>query len=211
MVKNVDEFILNAKKWQKELHLLRSILIECGLEENIKWRQPCYSFKGKNITIIGELKDACILSFFKGVLLKDDYKILIQPGENSQSARYIKFTKPDDVVKLKDIIKTYVFEIVELEKAGAKVEFKSNDTLNLPMELIEIFKKDTFFKSAFDALTPGRQRGYVLFFEAAKQSKTKIDRIEKYKSRILKGKGINDCVCGLSKKMPGCDGSHKNA
>lgn len=205
----VDTFISNAKKWQPELELLRNILLDCGLTEEFKWRQPCYAYQKTNILIIGEFKDCCVLSFFKGVLLNDTHQILVKPGDNSQSVRMIKFTNVKQIYELEEVLKEYIFEAIEVEKAGLKVVLNNHEDLRLVEELQEILNKNLPLKVAFDALTPGRQRGYNMFFAAAKQSQTRIARVEKYIGRIMSGKGINDCVCGFSKKMPTCDGSHK--
>lgn len=211
MIKNpaIDEFIEKQDKWKDELSLLREIILECGLTEEFKWRGPCYSYQKSNLLIIGGFKDDCVLSYFKGVLLKDEAKLLVKPGENSQSGRFLKFKSVNEILKLKDLIKAYIFEAIELEKAGAKVEFSESKEFDLPDELLEKFKELPELKKAFEKLTIGRQRAYVIHFNGTKQSKTKIARIEKYIPRIMIGKGFNDCVCGLSKKMPGCDGSHR--
>ena len=206
----VDDFISNAKKWQLEMEQLRQLLLDCGLTEEFKWRTPCYSFQGNNVVLIASFKSFCALSFLKGSLLQDTNGMLVQPGENSQAVRFFKFTNVSEIEELKPILKNYIYEAIEVEKAGLKVAFKSNKELELVDELKAILDKNLALKAAFESLTPGRQRAYNLFFEAAKQSKTRETRIEKYIPRILDGKGINDCVCGLSKKMPSCDGSHKS-
>ena len=205
----VDDYLSNTTKFQKELELLRSIVLDCGLIEELKWGTPCYMFQKTNIILLGAFKDSCIISFLKGALLSDTENLLMKAGENTQAARIIKFTNVKDIVKIKSILKTYIFEAVEIEKAGLKVEPKKHSEYNVPDELKNQFKQKPDFKKAFEALTPGRQRGYLLYFSDSKQSKTREARIEKYTQRIMSGKGINDCVCGLSKKMPGCDGSHK--
>ncbi|MEW4924219.1 YdeI/OmpD-associated family protein [Algibacter sp. 2305UL17-15] len=205
----VDDYLENLEKWQKELEALRHIILDCGLTEDFKWRNPCYTFEGKNIVLIGGLKDYCTLSFLKGVLLKDTENILKRPGPNSRFVKLIPFKSVKEINELQPILKSYIYEAIALEKAGIKVDLKKNDALEYPDELEEKFKEDSEFKSAFENLTKGRQRGYLLHFSGAKQSKTRTSRIEKYEERIYDGKGINDCVCGLSKKMPNCDGSHK--
>ncbi len=205
----VDDYLSNTTKFQKELELLRSIVLDCGLIEELKWGTPCYMFQKTNMILLGAFKDSCIISFLKGALLSDTENLLMKAGENTQAARIIKFTSVKDIVKIKSILKTYIFEAVEIEKAGLKVEPKKHSEYNVPDELKNQFKQKPDFKKAFEALTPGRQRGYLLYFSDSKQSKTREARIEKYTQRIMSGKGINDCVCGLSKKMPGCDGSHK--
>lgn len=205
----VDDYILNAKKGQPEIKQLRELLLDCGLTEEFKWRTPCYSFKGKNVVLIGSFKEYCALSFFKGTLLQDSNGILSKPGENSQAIRFFKFRNLEEIIDQKSIIKAYVYEAIEIEKAGLKVNFKNNTELELVKELQLALDKNPTLKTAFEALTPGRQRAYNIYFSGSKQSKTRETRIEKYTERILAGKGFNDCVCGLSKKMPNCDGSHK--
>ncbi|KAA2219275.1 DUF1801 domain-containing protein [Maribacter flavus] len=209
MDNNVSEFISKQEKWSHELQLLREIVLSCGLEETFKWRSPCYTFEGKNVVILGALKDFCCLSFFKGVLLKDSEGILKQQGENTQSGRIVPFTDTAEIHRLKPVLKAYVFEAIEVEKSGQKVEFNTPDELEHPDELEVAFQQDAEFQNAFQSLTPGRQKGYLLFFSGAKQSATRASRIDKYRSRIFDGKGLHDCICGHSKKMPSCDGSHK--
>ena len=211
MNSKVDIYLSEIKNWKKPLEKLRKILLECQLTEELKWRNPCYTFQNSNIAMLGSFKEYCALSFFKGVLLNDTNNILIAPGENSQSVRLIKFTNVDDIIKLETIIKAYIYEAIELEKAGIKVVLKKSTNLNFPEEFQNIVENMPSLKEAFEALTPGRQRAYNLYFAAAKQSKTRTARIEKYIPKILDGIGINDCTCGLSKKYPYCDGSHKFA
>lgn len=205
----VDLFLSEVSQWQEELTQLRAIVLDCDLTEELKWGHPCYTHNKKNIILLGGFKEFCTINFIKGVLLSDSEKILEQQVENSQSARSIKFTNLEQVIKLAPIIKSYIFEAIEVEKAGLKVELKKNEDYEIPEELEDKFKESASFKKAFYALTPGRQRAYLLFFAAAKQAKTRVDRIEKYEGRIMNQKGINDCVCGFSKRMPSCDGSHK--
>lgn len=205
----VDQYLEKEKNWKNELTLLREIVQESGLTEEFKWRQPCYTHLGSNIAILGSFKASCVISFFKGVLLRDEANHLQFAGENSQSAKLLRFTSVDEVLNFKSLIISYLKEAVQLEEMGAKVNMESTPIQPIPEELSIIWEQDKSFKKAFELLTPGRQRAYLMFFNAAKQSATKIDRIQKYISRIMDGKGINDCVCGLSKKMPGCDGSHK--
>jgi uncharacterized protein YdeI (YjbR/CyaY-like superfamily) len=209
MNSKVDAYIDNASKWKKELEVLRAILLDCGLTEELKWGSPCYSFKKSNVAIIGELKDSCVLSFFKGALLQDANGILSKPGENSQHARLIRFTNVNTILDLKSVLKAYIFEAIEVEKAGLKIDSSESKQLGIPEEFQHKINENPSLKTAFEALTPGRQRAYLIYFSAAKQSKSRVARIEKYTQRILSGKGINDCTCGVSKKMPGCDGSHK--
>ncbi len=196
----VDNFISNAKKWQSEIIQLRTLLLECGLTEEFKWRNPCYSFQGNNVVLIGSFAAFCSLSFFKGTLLQDSNAVLSKPGENSQSMRFFKFHNLKEIIEQQSIIKAYIYEAIEIEKAGLKVILKSNSELELSEELQVALDKNPDLKTAFQALTPGRQRAYNIYFSASKQSKTRETRIEKYTQRILNGKGINDCTCGLSKK-----------
>ena len=205
----VLEFLSKQKYWSEALIELRNLLVECGLTETFKWRNPCYAMDGKNIAILGAFKDFCCLSFFKGVLLSDPEGILKQQGGNTQSGRIVPFTNVKEINGLKPILKTYVLEAIEIEKSGLKLEYSKPEEMEFPEELELAFKRDKTFQTAFENLTPGRQKGYLLFFTGAKQSATRASRIEKYKSRIFCGKGFHDCVCGLSKKMPACDGSHK--
>lgn len=205
----IDEYINRAKNWKEEMSQLRQILLECGLTEELKWGNPCYMHGKSNLIMLYSLKESAAISFFKGVLLKDPKQILLKPGENSQSGRWVKFTDKAQIKKLTPVLKSYIKEAIALEDAGAKVEFNQSKELDIPVEFQDAMKKQSDLKKAFFALTPGRQRAYVLFFNGAKQSETRKTRIEKYTAQILSGKGINDCTCGLSKKLPACDGSHK--
>ena len=207
----VDEFILNASRWQLEIKALRAILLDFQLQEELKWRQPCYTFQGVNVAIIASFKSHCALSFLKGTLLQDANQLLVSPGENSQSVRYLSFTNVAEIRELEATLKSYVFEAIEIEKAGIKVVKIKSEDVSYFEELHVKLEEDSTFSQAFEALTPGRKRGYAIFFEAAKQAKTRKSRIEQYRHRILMGKGINDCICGLSIRMPNCDGSHKFA
>ena len=204
-----NKYFLDAPQWNEELIELRKIVLGSQLTEMIKWGVPCYVFQESNVVLLGAFKAFCSISFFKGSLMKDPNGILLKPGENSQSARMIKFTHLDQIRELEPVIKTYILEAIEIEKTSLKPIVDKSMELVFPEELLQILDQDAAFKAAFSALTPGRQRGYSLFFTAAKQPATRISRIEKYRQQILDGKGINDCTCGLSKKMPSCDGSHK--
>ena len=206
----VDEFLDNVKNWQEELSLLRSIILDCNLTEDFKWMHPCYTYNKSNIVLIHGFKDYCAILFHKGALLNDADKILIQQTENVQSGRQIRFTNTQEIIDLKATIKAYIFEAIEVEKAGLKVTAKKTEEFNVPEELTEKFNASPEFKTAFEALTPGRQRGYLLHFSGAKQTQTRVARIEKNMKRIIDGYGLNDCTCGLSKRKPNCDGSHKN-
>ena len=205
----VDEYLERLQKWPDELAVLRTIALECMLTENVKWGVPCYTYQDANLLMLGSFKEFCCISFFKGVLMSDPHGILTSPGENSQSVKMVKFTNLQEIVKLKPILKEYIYEAIEVESLGLKVETKKWSDLEFAEELIQVLSQDAAFKAAFESLTPGRQRAYNLFFTAAKQPSTRISRIEKYRQQILNGKGINDCTCGLSKRMPTCDGSHK--
>lgn len=189
MNSKVDEYLSKADKWQDELKQLRAILLDCMLTEELKWKSPCYTYQGNNVSIIGGLKDYCVLSFFKGALLNDPEGILEKPGDNTQSGRVIPFTSVRQIVKMESILKAYIHEAIEVEKAGLKVDFKKEP---VPEELQQKMDELPAFKTAFNALTPGRQRAYILYFSAPKQSKTRVSRIEKYMQRILDGKGMHD-------------------
>jgi uncharacterized protein YdeI (YjbR/CyaY-like superfamily) len=191
------------------LNQLRAIVLSSGLMEEVKWKGPCYTYQGKNIVMLGNFKDNCVISFFKGSLLQDSEGILSKPGENSQVFRIIRFKSMDDFIKVEQFLKAYIFEAVEIEKSGAKLPTLDISTIEIPEELKQNFKGNEQFKKAFESLTPGRQRAYIMFFSAAKNAQTRFDRIEKFKNQIMDGKGMNDCTCGLSRKMPACDGSHK--
>jgi uncharacterized protein YdeI (YjbR/CyaY-like superfamily) len=204
-----DEYFIKVKNWQQELALLRKIVLDCMLTEDFKWRNPCYTFQNNNVVIIHGFKEYCALLFFKGALLNDTNGILIQQTENVQSARQIRFTNAKEITNMEKILKAYIFEAIEVEKAGLKVALKKHEEFNIPEEFEKQLKKNTTLKKAFNALTPGRQRGYYLYFSSPKQSSTREARIEKYTQQIINGKGLTDCTCGLSKKMPQCDGSHK--
>ena len=177
--------------WNSELRLLRNIVIETGLKEDYKWSQPCYTFDGKNILILSAFKESALLSFFKGVLLKDEKELLEKPGKYSQSSRFFRFYNTQQIETLTPFIHSYILEAIENEKAGKKVVFQKNPE-PIPDELIEKFEEDPIFKMAFNSLTPGRQRGYIINFSAPKQSKTRKARIEKYYQTIIDGKGMHD-------------------
>ena len=209
MNSKVDAYFETLEQWNAELALLRAIILECGLVEDLKWGSPCFTHKNANICIIGGFKTNCVISFFKGVLLQDTENILSKPGENSETVRIVRFTDLLQIKELKPILKAYVFEALEIEKIGLKLEPKKVNDLIFPEELLQKFRESPSFKAAFEALSPGRQRAYNIHFSSAKQAKSRENRIEQYRERIMNGKGFNDCICGLSKKMPGCDGSHK--
>lgn len=180
-----------VNNWPKELKRLRMIALDCGLTEELKWGVPCYTFQNSNIAIVSAFKEYASLSFFKGALLQDPNGILEKPGENTQSARLIKFTDLRQIMDMEPTLKAYIFEAIEVEKAGLQVDFKK-DSEPIPEELSKKFNELPDLKSAFEALTPGRQRGYLLYFSQPKQSKTRASRIEKHIVQILEGKGIHD-------------------
>ena len=188
----VDQYIEKAKKWKKETVLLREICLDCGLEEDFKWMHPCYTLKGKNVVLIHGFKEYCALLFHKGVLLKDTENILVQQTDNVQSARQLRFTNKKEIMDQQATIKAYIYEAMEVEKQGLEVEMKKTAEFDVPSELEEAFKDDDAFKQAFYKLTPGRQRGYLLHFSDAKQSKTRTSRIAKAKPTIFAGKGHNE-------------------
>ncbi|MEQ8421410.1 MAG: YdeI family protein [Arenibacter algicola] len=190
--KVVDRFLDRAKKWKQEMKLLREICLDCGLTEEFKWMHPCYTFQGKNVVLIHGFKEYCALLFHKGVLLKDTNNILIQQTENVQSARQIRFTSLQEIIDLKSTIKAYIFEAMEVEKAGLEVPMKKTSEFKMPDEFKVALDNDPDLKAAFQGLTPGRQRGYLLYFSQAKQSTTRASRVEKYIPKILQGKGLND-------------------
>ena len=188
----VDKYLSKAKKWQEEFEKLRTIILDCQLTEELKWGCPCYTFQEKNIVLIHGFKEYCALLFFKGALLKDAKGILNKIGENTQAGRQIRFTNVREIVKMDRILKSYIYEAVELEKAGLKVNFKKNAELIFPEEFQKKLVKNPALKTAFNALTPGRQRAYNLYFSESKQSKTRESRVEKCMQQILNGKGLND-------------------
>lgn len=180
-----------VNSWQKEMKELRLIILDCGLTEEVKWGVPCYTYQGGNIFTMSALKDYCAIGFFKGVLINDIHGILEKPGENTQAARLIKFTSVDQIVEIEHQLRAYIQEAIEIEKAGLKVPMKKNPE-PVPEELQDKLDNDPIFKEAFEALTPGRQRGYVLHFSGAKQAKTRLSRIEKCTPKIFEGKGLHD-------------------
>ena len=209
MNQDLEQFFEQVKFGKDILSLLRKTLLSTELVEEYKWRQPCYTLNGKNVIILAGLKDHTFISFFKGVLLNNENEILQKAGENSQAARVIRLYTLDEAKSHLKFIQASIKAAIEIEKKGVKVEKDESAEIEIPVELQEFFKKDIDYKKAFFKLTPGRQRAYLIFFTGAKQSETRINRIEKFRKRILDGYGFNDCVCGLSKRKPSCDGSHK--
>ena len=188
----VDTYFNKAQKWQEELERLRMIILDCGLTEELKWNKPCYTFQQRNLIIIQDFKEFCAVLFTQGALLKDTENVLEKPGENTQAARRIPFTSVEEIRNKEVILKAYVYEAIEAEKAGLKVNLKKNTELVFPEEFQHKLDEDPAFKRAFKALTPGRQRAYNMYFSAPKQSKTRKTRVERYTQQILDGKGLND-------------------
>src|SRR5437867_9545715 len=189
MNSKVDGYVRKSKQWQEELQKLRMIILDCGLTEEMKWRVPCYTFQGSNVLFIGRFKESCVLSFVKGALLKDAKGILIQQTENSQSVRVIRFTNVQQIVELEPTLKAYINEANEVERAGLKVALKKTSEFKIPEEFQTKLVEIPALKTAFAALTSGRQRAYLLHFSASKQSKTRASRVEKWLQHILHGKG----------------------
>ncbi|WP_418026438.1 YdeI/OmpD-associated family protein [Paenibacillus sp. JJ1722] len=192
MNSKVDVYLSKVKKWQEEMEKLRVIMLDCQLTEELKWGKPCYTFQNSNIVIIQGFKEHCALMFFKGALLNDPNGILIKPGEDTQAGRQIRFTHVREIVQMETTLKTYIVEAIEVEKASLKVDFKKNTELIFPEEFQDKLDENPALKTAFDALTPGRQRAYVMYFSAPKQSKTRESRVEKCMQKILNGEGLND-------------------
>jgi uncharacterized protein YdeI (YjbR/CyaY-like superfamily) len=188
----VDWFFNKATKWQEEYEKLRMIILDCGLTEELKWGCPCYTFQKSNIVLIHGFKEYCALLFFKGALLNDAHGILIQQTENVQSPRQIRFTNMLEIVAMEPILKAYIHEAIEVEKAGLKVDLKKTSDFNIPEEFQNKLDHIPALKAAFEALTPGRQRAYLFYFSQPKQSKTREARVEKYIPQILGGKGLDD-------------------
>lgn len=188
----VDFYFRKSGKWQEEIVSLRSIILGCQLSEELKWGVPCYTFENSNIVLIHEFKDYCALLFFKGALLSDSGGILIQQTENVQSARQIRFRNIREINELESVVRTYIFEAIEVEKSGLQVNFKKTTEFQIPDELLQKFDEFPALKTAFETLTPGRQRAYILYFSAPKQPKTRVARVEKYLPKIMIGKGLDD-------------------
>lgn len=188
----VDWYFAKNKTWQEEIETLRSIVLDCGLTEELKWGCPCYTLEGNNIVLIHVFKEYCAVLFFKGVLLKDPHGVLIQQTKNVQVARQMRFTTLQEIVKRKRILKAYIKEAIAVEKAGLKAELKKTKEFDMPEEFRSRLDDMPALAKAFKALTPGRQRGYLLYFSQAKQAKTREARIEKYIQHIFDGKGLDD-------------------
>jgi uncharacterized protein YdeI (YjbR/CyaY-like superfamily) len=188
----VDFYFDKNDKWKKEIEKLRTVVLDCGLEEELKWGCPCYTFNESNIVLIHVFKEYCAYLFFKGALLNDANNILVQQTENVQSARQVRFTNIKEIIAKERILKAYIYEAVEVEKAGLKVKLKKTADFKTPAEFQNKLDKNPALKKAFTALTPGRQRAYIFYFSQAKQSKTREARVEKYIPQILDGKGLDD-------------------
>lgn len=188
----VDNFLSEATKWQAEFEKLRTIILDCHLTEELKWGKPCYLFENRNIILIHGFKEYCAILFFKGSLLKDPHNILVQQTENVQAARQVRFTNIQEIVDIEPILKVYISEAIEIEKSGLEVNFKKNTEFKIPEEFQKKLDEIPALKTAFESLTPGRQRAYILYFSAPKQIKTRELRVEKYIQQILYGKGLND-------------------
>jgi uncharacterized protein YdeI (YjbR/CyaY-like superfamily) len=188
----VDFYFTKAKKWQEEIEQMRTIVLDCGLTEELKWGSPCYTHEDSNVVLIHTFKEYCAFLFFKGAILKDPKGILIQQTENVQAARQIRFTNVKDIVKMKAILKAYIKEAIAVEKAGLKVPLKKTSEYSIPEEFQHKLDKMPALKKAFQALTPGRQRAYLFYFSQPKQSKTREARVEKSIQQILQGKGLDD-------------------
>lgn len=188
----VDWYFDKAEKWKPESEKLRTIILDCGLTEELRWGKPCYTFEKSNIVLIHGFKEYCAVLFFKGVLLKDPKRILIQQTENVQSARQVRFKSIREIVELEPVLKAYIKEAIEVEKAGLKVKLKKTSDYKVPEEFQIKLDKIPALKKAFNALTPGRQRGYLFYFSQAKLSKTREERVEKYMKQILEGRGMDD-------------------
>ncbi len=205
----VNELFEDATRWNPELKFLRAVVLQAPLVEEVKWGQPCYTHEGRNIAILGGFKNYFVLSLVKGGLIPDPQGLLSKPGPNSVEGRWMKFTSMAGVEAAAPYVLDYLLAAIEVEQQGLRIEKPENE-FAAPPELEAAYEVTPGLREAFESLTVGRQRAYLMFFTAAKQSATVTARIEKFTLRILRRKGMNDCVCGHSKKMPGCDGSHKN-
>jgi uncharacterized protein YdeI (YjbR/CyaY-like superfamily) len=187
-----DSYVANAKRWPKEFEKLRQIALDCPLTEEFKWGHPCYTLDGQNVFLMHGFKDYCALLFMKGALMKDPAGLLVQQTDHVQSARQIRFTSAEQIGGMETVLKAYIFDAIEVEKSGERVDYKKTEDFAVPDEFKAKLDEMPDLKAAFEALTPGRQKGYLLHFAGAKQSKTREARIEKYVSKILEGKGLDD-------------------
>ena len=210
MIKEVDDYLLRCTSYAKQQTALRNLLLGCGLTETYKWKQPCYMYNNKNVVIIGAFKEYCALLFFKGALLTDTNNLLTQPTANTFAGRQMRFVTLHEITTKEPIIMTYVYEAIEVEKLGLKATSAADTKQVLIPELEKVFATNKAFEKAYYKLTPGKQRAYHLHFSKSNNSTTRTANIEKNVARILNGIGLQDCTCGLSKRMPRCDGSHKD-
>lgn len=206
----VDAYFENLQQWQPELVWLRKIILTSGLQEAYKWKHPCYTWENKNVLMLGDFKSHCSIMFFQGANLKDPQSLLERGGDHTQFSRIFKCTNLAAAKKQKRLIQDLIEQAKKLQLEGAPLIKKKVPIIPHPPELKEAFQKSASFKKAFESLTPGRQRDYLILFTGSKESSTRAARIERNKDRIIKGYGRNDCTCGLSKRMPQCDGSHKS-
>lgn len=206
----VDKHIANLNQWMEGIETIRQLLIDSKLEEDYKWKQPCYTLDGKNVALLFTFKEYCGISFLKGALINDPKNLMDRPGPNTNAARIFKFYSLQEVKAHIPDLTEFINQAINIERKGLVLPESEKLQIEIPEELEAAFQASDELARAFEALTPGRQKGYLLFFNGAKGSATRVARIEKYWDRILSGKGFHDCVCGLSKRMPSCDGSHKN-
>src|SRR5258708_18863488 len=209
--RKVGVYLTNAKKWQNEMKKLRRIILDCQLTEELKWGKPCYTFQKKNVVIIIALKEHCALAFCKGALLKDANGILVKIGENTQAGRWIKFNSFREILEMGPILKSYIHEAIEAEKAGLEVTYKKTADFKIPEKFQHKLDEIPSLKTAFHSLTPGPQRGYLLYFSAPKQSKTRASRVEKSMQQILNGKGLDDYISSGKEKISRKDGPRMDA
>lgn len=206
----VDAYFENLQQWQPTLIWLRKIVLACGLQEAYKWKHPCYTWENKNVLMLGDFKSHCSIMFFQGANLKDPLSLLEKGGDHTQFTRIFKCTSLATAKEQKKSIQDFVEQAKQLQKEGVPLIKKKVPSIPYPPELTKAFQKSAAFKKAFESLTPGRQRDYLILFTGSKESSTRAARIDRNKDRIIKGYGRNDCTCGLSKRMPQCDGSHKS-
>ena len=206
----IDAYFQQLKNWKEELAVLRTMILACGLTEVCKWKHPCYTWQDKNILMLGDFKQHCSIMFFNGAELSDPNALLDKGGEHTQLGRIFKFTSLSAIKKQKKAIECFIKEAIQLQKENKPTVKKAVPTIPHPPELKTAFKQQPTFQKAFEKLTPGRQRDYLILFTGLASSETRLARIERNKQRILDGYGRNDCTCGLSKRMPQCDGSHKD-
>lgn len=209
MHEKVKTYLETLPKWKEEISFLRKIVLLSGLKEDYKWKHPCYTFEDKNVLILQEFKEYVAILFKNGALMKDPKGLLVKLTENVQVDRQLRFSSMQEIIDKKDFLLPYIQEAIRIEKSGEKYEYKKTEDFPIPEELQDAFIQDQDLKEAFYGLTPGRQRGYLLLFNAGKMPQTRRNKIEEHRDKIMAGKGVNDCVCGHSKRKPNCDGSHR--